>query len=78
MYKYVNQKGLAAMLTIKKSAGVVPQANLRNPLHVGDEAHKPGIHTDFEIQGRCHQKSKTRVSVVQQKGLMSSKCKKNS
>ena len=27
----------------------------------------------FEIQRKCHQKSKTGVSVVQQKGLMSSK-----
>ena len=40
-------------------------------------AHKresmQGIHPGFEPQGRCHQKSKTGVSVVSQKGLMSSK-----
>ena len=37
----------------------------------------PGVkntaHSGFEIQSRRHQKSKTRVSVVPQKGLMSSK-----
>ena len=32
-----------------------------------------GIHPGFETQSRCHQKSKTVVSVTPQKGLMSSK-----
>ena len=32
-----------------------------------------GIHSGFETQGRHHQKSKTGVSVVPEKGLMSSK-----
>ena len=32
-----------------------------------------GIYPAFETQGRCHQKSKTGVSVVPWKGLMSSK-----
>ena len=32
-----------------------------------------GIHPGFKIQGRCHQKSKTRVSVAPQEGLVSSK-----
>ena len=31
------------------------------------------IHPGFETQGRCHQKSKTGLSMAQQKGLMSSK-----
>ena len=31
--KYVDQKGSAAMLDIKRSAGVAPNMNLRNPLH---------------------------------------------
>ena len=31
-----------------------------------------GIFPGFETQSRCHKKSKTRVSVAQQKGLMSS------
>ena len=38
--KYVDQKGLAAMLITKRSAGVAPEVNLRNPLHTGDQAHK--------------------------------------
>ena len=33
-------------------------------------------HSGFETQRRCHQKSKTGVSVAPQKGLMSSKKKK--
>ena len=72
MHKYVDQKGSAAMLTIKRSAVVAPPANLRDPLHAGDEAQKPGI-TDFKIHGRNYQQCKTGVSVAQQKGLMSSK-----
>ena len=52
------------MLTVKRSAGVAPEVNLRNPLHVGEEACKPGINLGFEIQGRCRQKSKTGASVT--------------
>ena len=61
------------MLAAKRSAGVTPEVNLRNPLCIGEEAHKRGIHPGFETQGRRHQKYKTRVSVTPQKGLMSSK-----
>ena len=42
----------------------------------GEKARKRGIHPGFETQGRCHQKSKTGVSVAPQKGLVSSKFKK--
>ena len=38
--KYVDCNGLAAMLATKRSVGVTPEVNLRNPLHAGDEAHK--------------------------------------
>ena len=55
--RYVDQKGLAVMLTSKQSAGVAPE----------------GIHPTFETQGRRHQKSKTGVSVAPQKGLVSYK-----
>ena len=58
---------------IKRSAGVVPEVNLRHLLCAGEEAHMQGIHPGFETQGRHHQKSITRVSVAPQKGLMSSK-----
>ena len=63
------------MLVVKRLAGVAPEVNLRNPLHIGEEAHKPGIHPGFETQDRCHQKSKTGVSVASQKRLVSSKKK---
>ena len=46
------------MLTIKRSANVTPEVNLRNPLDAGDEARKWWIHPGSEIQGICHQKSK--------------------
>ena len=38
--KYVDWNGFGAMLATKRSAGVTPEVNLRNPLHVGDEACK--------------------------------------
>ena len=60
------------MLAIKRSAGVVPQVNLNNPLHAGHKARKWEIGSGFEIQD---QKSKTRVTVVSQKVLMSSNIK---
>ena len=40
--RYMNQKGLAAMLTSIQSAGVTSEMNLRNPLCAGEEAHKQG------------------------------------
>ena len=42
-------------------------------LHSCDKTRKWTIHSGIETQGRHHQKSKTRVSVALQKGLMSSK-----
>ena len=35
-------KDLAAMLAGKRSAGVTPNMNLRNPFHTGEEEHKQG------------------------------------
>ena len=61
------------MQAIKRSVGVTPKVNLRNLLHPGKETWNRGIQSGFETQGRCHHKSKTGVSVVQQIGLMSSK-----
>ena len=50
------------MLVAKRSAGVAPEVNMRNPWHEGDEACKQGIHPDFETR-----KSKIGVSVAPQK-----------
>ena len=51
----------------RRSAGVALEVNLRNPLCPGEKVSKWGIRSDFETQGRCHQKSKTGVSVAPQK-----------
>ena len=52
-----SKKGSAAMLAVKRSAGVTPEVNLRNTLHTDEKAHKWGIHSDFETHGRRQQKS---------------------
>ena len=67
MYKYVDKKGLAAILAIKVSGGVTLDVNLRN-----QATGKQGIHPGFVTQGRRHQKSKTGLSETPQTGLMSS------
>ena len=60
------------MLAIKRSAGVTPELNVRNPVHAGNEACKWLVNPGFEAQGGHCQKSKTRVSVTPQEGLISS------
>ena len=55
--KFVDQKGSAAMLDIKRSAGVTLEVNLKNPLHTGKETCKQELHPGFETSGRRHQKS---------------------
>ena len=40
VYKYVDRKISFAMLAVKRSAGVAPEVNLRNPLSTCDEAWK--------------------------------------
>ena len=68
---------LAAMLATKRSAGVVPEVNLRERVTCMQSSNK-AAHSGFETHRKCHQKSKTGVSVAPQKGLVSSKIlKKN-
>ena len=76
--RYVEEKRLAAILATKRSAGVAPEVNFRKyvermPLPSGTRLP----HSGFETHRRCHQKSKTGVSVAPQKGLMSTFFKKN-
>ena len=63
-----------AMLAAKMSAGVAPEANLREHVIC---THLPSAnkaaYSGFETQKRHHQKPKTGISVASQKGLMSSK-----
>ena len=51
---YINQiwctKGSAAMLAVKRPAGVAPEVYRRNPLHTRNEALKEGIDTGFETR----------------------------
>ena len=69
MYRYVDQKGSAA----KRSVGVTPEVNLRNPLHVGDEESRRGIYPCLWEQGQTSTKAKTGTSVGLQKKLLSPK-----
>ena len=60
-FRYMKENQLAAMLAAKRSAGVTPEVNLREmPLPHMNKA----VHSVFEYQRRCHQKSKTGVSVA--------------
>ena len=49
LYKYFDEKGWAAMLAVKSSAGVTPELNLRNPLHAGEEARNQVTYNEFEM-----------------------------
>ena len=70
-------KWLAAMLATKRSAGVTPEVNLREHIScVPPPSVTKTAHSGFETQRRCHQKSKTVVSVAPQKDLCPPKIKK--
>ena len=45
------------------------KVNLRNSSHAGGKGSKWGIHSGFETQGSCHQKSKKGTSVDPKKDL---------
>ena len=61
------------MLAGKSSAGVTPEVNVREHVtHMPLPSSNKAAHSGFRTQ-RCHQKSKTGVSVAPQKGLISSK-----
>ena len=50
--KLIGKKGSAAMLAVKRSVGVAPEANLMNPLHRSTLTVKPrGDVTDSSKQG---------------------------
>ena len=53
------------MLAVKRSAGVAPEVNLRNPLQAGDEAHKQGIYPRFEVLNRGINTPTKRTDVLQ-------------
>ena len=60
MYKYVDQKGSAAIMALKRSAGVALEVNLVNPSCTCNEHLSKEIHPGFETQRRNRQKFKPR------------------
>ena len=53
------------MVAVKRSAGVATEVNMRNSLHVDDEACKQRVHhPGLEIWDRRHWNSKTGVSLA--------------
>ena len=70
--RYVEENSRSA----KRSAGVTLEVNLRECVTcMSQPSANKAAHSSFETQMRCHHKSKTGVSVVPQKGFMSSKKK---
>ena len=63
VYKYMDPKGLAAMLAVKRSADVTPEVNLRNPLHASDEVHKWGATMALKPKADITRSPKSGVSV---------------
>ena len=75
-HRYVEENSLATILVAKRSAGATLEMNLREWVtHTLPPSANKAVYSGFETQNRCHQKSKTGVSVTPQKGLMS--CKRN-
>ena len=69
--RYMKENGLAAMLAIKRSAGVAPKVNLRECIiPMPPSSVNKAAHSGFETQMKHHQKSKTGVSMAPQKGLV--------
>ena len=63
-HRYVAENGSVAILAAKKLAGVILEVNLKE--HVTctpPSSMNKAAHSDFETHRRCHQKSKTGLSV---------------
>ena len=64
-HKYVEENSLYTMLAAKRSAGVTPEMNLgEHVTHMSLPRMNKAAHSGFETWRRCHQKSKTGVSVA--------------
>ena len=55
---------MSELWSIAIRAGVAPEVNLRNPLHVGKEAHRLGIHPVLKPRADSTRSPKQGVSVV--------------
>ena len=69
--RYVEENSSADMLAARRSAGVAPEANFRECVICMPPADTNRAAV-FETK-KCHQKSKTGVSVLLQRGFVSSK-----
>ena len=58
------KKGSGAMLVVKESVRVALEMNMKNSLLTLKEQYKHDIYPGFKLQGRCHNESKTGVSVA--------------
>ena len=68
--RYVEEISSATMLATKRSAGVAAEVNLSQYItHMPQPSVEKDAHFGFETQKGHHQKFKTGVSVVPQKGL---------
>ena len=66
-HRCVEEIGLVAMLATKWLAGVAPEVSRREYLtYTPPPSVSKVVHSDFEPHGKCHQKSKTHVSVAPQ------------
>ena len=73
-HRYLEAIGSAAMLAIKRLAGIVPEVNLRECVtYMPPPSENKTAHSGFETQRQHHQKSKTEISVAPQQRLVSSK-----
>ena len=73
-HSYIEENGLATMLATKRSVGITQEVNLREHVtYMPPSSVNKAAHSGFETKRRCHQKSKTGVTVAAQKGLMSYK-----
>ena len=73
-HRYIEENGFTAMLAIKRSVGITQEVNLMEHVtYMPPPSVNKAVHSGFETQRRCHQKSKPGVTVTTQKGLMSYK-----
>ena len=64
-HRYLEEICSAAMPTAKRSAGVTLEVNLREQVTLmPPPSTNKAAHSGFEIQRRCHQKSRTGVSLA--------------
>ena len=68
--RYMEENASAAMLATKRLAGVAPEVSVWECItHTPLSSVNMSSHSGFEAKGRCHQKSKTGLSVKYNKDM---------